>query len=261
MHKKFKFGKILTSAVLGSMLLASNANAAILFQDDNFHDIESEAILIDANGTGATNTTIQFGNDAISAENGNITWDIVNNRFNISAPLNVTGGVSASGAVTSDGVTSTGTVNFSSANQVRIRETVTVTNGVTACTNAGELIVQTSSNTLFICTNAGTDTWVAVGNGSDATTLDGLDSTQFLRSDTSDTFTSGTLGFDAGTTVDVNGVADFGTASQFIIRNGAATPGTCTEGELFYNSTTNVLLTCTATNTWTTAGPADFEAI
>ena len=40
---------------------------------------------------------------------------------------------------------------------------------------------------------------------SDANTLDGIDSTQFLRSDTSDSFTSGTLTFNLGTTVDVNG--------------------------------------------------------
>ena len=61
----------------------------------------------------------------------------------------------------------------------------------------------------------------AAGNvtisGTDATTLDSLDSTQFLRSDTSDAFTSGTLTFNSGTTLntaagstlDVDGTADF----------------------------------------------------
>ena len=39
----------------------------------------------------------------------------------------------------------------------------------------------------------------------DADTLDGLDSTQFLRSDASDSFTSGTLTLDPGTTLDVDG--------------------------------------------------------
>src|SRR3989344_1057212 len=38
-------------------------------------------------------------------------------------------------------------------------------------------------------------------SGGDATTLDTLDSTQFLRSDASDSYTSGTLTFDAGTTI------------------------------------------------------------
>jgi len=40
--------------------------------------------------------------------------------------------------------------------------------------------------------------------GANADTLDALDSAAFLRSDASDTFTSGTLGFGAGTTLDVS---------------------------------------------------------
>lgn len=43
------------------------------------------------------------------------------------------------------------------------------------------------------------------GGGGDAATLDSLDSLQFLRADTADNFTSGTLTFDAGTTLAVNG--------------------------------------------------------
>ncbi|MEX1061942.1 MAG: LamG-like jellyroll fold domain-containing protein [Patescibacteria group bacterium] len=39
----------------------------------------------------------------------------------------------------------------------------------------------------------------------DADLLDGFDSTQFLRSDTSDSYTSGTLTFDPGTTLDLQG--------------------------------------------------------
>jgi len=41
--------------------------------------------------------------------------------------------------------------------------------------------------------------------GVDADFLDGLDSTQFLRSDTSDTFTAGTLTLDSGTTLSISG--------------------------------------------------------
>jgi len=52
----------------------------------------------------------------------------------------------------------------------------------------------------------GSVVWATAGS-SDAATLDGLDSTQFLRSDTSDNYTSGTLTLDAGTTFDVNSTA------------------------------------------------------
>jgi hypothetical protein len=122
--------------------------------------------------------------------------------------------------------------------------------------------------------------------GDDANTLDTLDSTQFLRSDTSDTFTSGTLTTDNGTTLAVAGTAnigdgaddvfidsndwdissagvasgftgltstggiDFSGASSFRVRSAASNPGTCTVGEQYYNTTRNVLRVCTATNTW-----------
>ncbi|KKU16005.1 MAG: Outer membrane autotransporter [Candidatus Giovannonibacteria bacterium GW2011_GWB1_45_9b] len=44
-------------------------------------------------------------------------------------------------------------------------------------------------------------------SGGDATTLDTLDSTQFLRSDASDSYTSGTLTFDAGTTLNLSNIS------------------------------------------------------
>ncbi len=60
----------------------------------------------------------------------------------------------------------------------------------------------------------------------DAVTLDGLDSTQFLRSDTSDNYTSGTLTFDAGTTLDING--DLVVSDTNIAFDGASTTFTTT---------------------------------
>ena len=48
----------------------------------------------------------------------------------------------------------------------------------------------------------------------DADTLDGLDSGQFLRSDVSTNFTSGTLTTDAGTTLEVDGALDAAAASS-----------------------------------------------
>ncbi len=78
------------------------------------------------------------------------------------------------------------------------------------------------------------------GNGSgltnvDATTLDSIDSTQFLRSDTSDNYTSGTLTTDAGTTLDING--DLIISDTNIAFDGASTTFSVT-GPLIINSTT-----------------------
>jgi hypothetical protein len=54
-----------------------------------------------------------------------------------------------------------------------------------------------------------TITFNLAGSGVNADLFDSIDSGQFLRSDTSDNFTSGTLTFNAGTTLDVDGTATF----------------------------------------------------
>ncbi len=68
-------------------------------------------------------------------------------------------------------------------------------------------------------------------SGVNATTVDGIDSTQFLRSDTSDNFTSGTLTFDAGTSVDINSTA-VSIADTDISLDGASTTFTQTTGSI-----------------------------
>ncbi len=66
---------------------------------------------------------------------------------------------------------------------------------------------------------------------------------------------SGFTGFTS--TGDIN----FSGASSFRIHEGAANPGTCTEGQLFYNSSDNQVYVCTAANTWSNSGPQDFEDV
>ncbi|MEZ4087433.1 MAG: hypothetical protein R3B71_03810 [Candidatus Gracilibacteria bacterium] len=244
--------KAINTLVLTMMVTSSaTAQAAILFQDDDFHDIASDAILIDFDGSGANDTAIQFGNDAVATENGTINWNITTNTFEFDNSVEVTGDLSADGDV-----------DFSAATQTRLRED-TDPNTNADCAVIGELIVDTTDEELQICTTPGSPgVWApVVAASTDADTLDGLDSLQFLRSDTSDNFTSGTLTTDAGTTLDVNGVADFSGATRFAMAAGAADPGTCTEGDLFYNTTTNELRVCTATDTWSTGGPQDFEDV
>ena len=60
-----------------------------------------------------------------------------------------------------------------------------------------------------------------------------------------------------------SGVINFSGATRLAIHSGAANPGTCTEGDIFYNSTSNLLYMCTAANTWTVQTPSsqDFESV
>ncbi len=78
----------------------------------------------------------------------------------------------------------------------------------------------------------GKASWVSYGTISinDATTLDNLDSLQFLRSDTTDNFSSGVLSTDAGTRFDVNG--DLSIADADISLDGANTSFTQSTGNI-----------------------------
>ena len=153
---------LLGSLALGLMLLgliAPTASASILFQDDAFHDIESDAIRIGSNDAGAVNTAVQFGNDVTPAENGKITWDIGTNRFGIDNPVDITGDVKTSNGFSATG----GTVDFSASARDRLRESTDPT-ALAACTGTGEVIINTTANRLEICTAtgvAGAAVWTA----------------------------------------------------------------------------------------------------
>jgi len=121
-------------------------------------------------------------------------------------------------------------------------------------------------NTQYICnnTNAANAVWVNVSNG-DATTLNGLSSTDFLRSNASTTYTGpgNTLTFAAGTNVvfTTTSVALPGTtANSFVVNNDAANGDSSTltfgdgTGTMIFNDTTGIFtlnnsLTVTGTTT------------
>lgn len=252
---KNKTKKYLSLLVLVLTLVGFNstASAAILFQDDTFATIESDAIMIGSNDAGAVDTLIQFGADAVGSENGNIRWNIATNTFSVDHGVDITGGLTADGYV-----------DFSSATGMRIRE-VSAPNTNAACATLGELVVDTSRNPhmLMISTTtggAGVCVWADI-TAADADTVDGLHATQFLRSDANTTYNGGTITIASGSTQTVLGAANFGGSTQFVMRNDTTNPLTCVVGELFFNTTSGVLQACTATNTWTAAGPQDFEGV
>ncbi len=147
--------KLVSSLATGVMLLgmvAQTASAAILFQDDTFADVESDAIRIGSNDAGAVNTAIQFGNDSTSSENGVIQWNIGTNSFSVDHTVDITGGLSA-----------TGQVNFSGARGTRLRESSSP-NTLAACATLNEVIINTTANRLEVCTTtgvAGVAVWTA----------------------------------------------------------------------------------------------------
>ncbi len=203
-----------------------------------------------AGGVIGDTVDLQFGNDTTDAL---FTYDPNNQNLTLSTP----GGTFD---FSDDDLKTTGGIIMQGSNEFHIREDSDPASNAT-CTTLDEVIIDTTDNELQICTATGSPgTWVGISAGS----LGGLTSSQFLRSDTSDSYTSGTLTFDAGTILDVNGGIDFSGATSFLLYQGAANPGTCTEGEMFYNTNTNVTSICTSTNTWTglsSAGTPNFEAV
>ena len=242
----------LMTAMVMMLGLTGNAQARILFEDDTYFNVNSEGIILDFNDdVGATATTIelQFGNDGTdgSISYAGDTGDII---------LSTPGG---DFSFSDDNISTAGAVLMAGSNEFHIRED-TDPNTNADCTTLNEVIIDTTDDELQICTATGTPgTWTGISAGS----LGGLTSSQFLRSDASDSYTSGTLTFDAGTILDVDGAIDFSGATSFLLYQGAANPGTCTEGEMFYNTTDNSTYVCTATNTWTglSSGNPDFEAV
>ncbi|MCE2928518.1 MAG: hypothetical protein LW817_02680 [Candidatus Caenarcaniphilales bacterium] len=101
--------------------------------------------------------------------------------------------------------------------------------------NYGKLYVNGSTSNLMFLDDSGIQYDLLAssgGGGANAGTLDGLDSLQFLRSDSSDQFTSGTLTTNIGTTLRVNG--DLAIADTNISLTGASTTFTQTTGAISF---------------------------
>ncbi|KKN03305.1 hypothetical protein LCGC14_1108980, partial [marine sediment metagenome] len=100
--------------------------------------------------------------------------------------------------------------------------------------NSGAIVIPGLTTDGVVTVSSGVLSSIAQGSGGglDADTLDGLNSTQFLRSDTSDTFTSGILNFLDGTVLAIGTGNDL----QFF-HDGTHTIITSATGNLQFNNT------------------------
>lgn len=141
--------------------LVPTASAVVLFQDDNFQDVNSSAIRLGANDAGANNTAVQFGNDGTSSENGTITWNIGSNTFSIDHAVNITGGLSTSGgsfsastgAGTFEATTTTGKLTLTSgmaANNAIDLQANNADGGITANWGSGGLNFSSSTGSFSV---------------------------------------------------------------------------------------------------------------
>jgi len=193
-------GSLVTALVLFASF-SGQASARILFQDDDLHEIESEALLIDSDGDGVTDDTfIQFGNSSSASDNGVINWNVTTDTFEFDHDVDITGGLAADGDV-----------DFSAADLFRIQED-SDPDGNIACTVLGQLIIDTTSNELQICTTTGSvgnAIWSPVDTPTGSVDFEAVYATDgdntLTASSTFDIDATGALGFDSDSTVTIGG--------------------------------------------------------
>lgn len=147
-------------------LSLSTASARILFQNDNEFQMEADNLVIDSDANGGNGSVyVKFNNSGTAADNGLITWDITNKKFVINQQVDISGDLNASGTASFSGA-----VNASASTAFRIRESATVT-AATNCTNVNEIILNTTNQSIYMCTAAApTNTWVRVSAAATVTT-------------------------------------------------------------------------------------------
>ncbi len=123
-----------------------------------------------------------------------------------------------------------------------------------ATLNGAAIDLNASSNFVTNIGTGGTTSAVTIGGGSNTVQV------------ASTSWNISTAGDATGLTgVTTTGVADFSGADRMALDQGASTPGTCTEGDIFYNTTDDTTYICSATNdftniTGTAGGVPDFRA-
>ena len=234
-------------------------------------EADGNTLILDTDNSGG-NVTLQFG--ATLAET--LQWDNANSLFALTDDLSITGQayVAANPAgADSDGVMNLGrnssaweNLTWNDTNdQFEIsddlslgqKEIKSVALDNLASAPGSPVPGQIYHNTL----NSNTYIW----SGSlweDITAAAGVvGSPEFeniYSNDTDKILTTGNGPFTIATgssTFTVTGGIDFSGASRLAMPSGVANPGTCTEGDLFYNTATNFTYTCTASNTWNAVQP------
>ena len=147
----------LTTAVVMMLGLTGNASARILFEDDQFFNVNSEGIILDFNddvGSANEDISLQFGNDGSDASidyngsTGDITLSTPGGDFDFSDD-NVAG---------TGGLDFDGNVNFTNASEFHMREVAD--EAAATCTTLDEVVLDTTENTIYVCTGVGAPgTW------------------------------------------------------------------------------------------------------
>lgn len=137
-------------------------------------------------------------------------------------------------------------------------DAATVTSNGLLTGSAGATISGAATN---INNNSNFATNINTGTSTGAISIGGGSGTVAVNSTNWDISSAGTASGFTGITS--TGAINFAGASRLALHQGGANPGTCTEGDMFYNTGTHTGYLCTALNTWTalSSGNPDFETV
>jgi hypothetical protein len=171
-----KCRKLLAIALIGVFLLCTSktpyALARVILQTNETEN-NADTYILDADDSSSDYIKLQFG----STLDSYLRYDIASDEFDINKDFNF---------------------NQQEAKNIVIHQDTSFPGSPVE----GQLFYRTDANNLYFYTGTGWQVTGGGGGGSDAATLDGLDSTDFLRSNADDNYTNNaTLTFDSGTTI------------------------------------------------------------
>lgn len=211
--------------------------------------------------------TLTTSNGAFTINTGTNDFIVTSNDWSVDASGNIAGNnVTANGTLDANGIVTLGdngdTVAIDSSDW-DISTTGDMT-GIGAITMDG-LLTGTAGATLSgaavsLNNNSNFAVDIATGTSTGAVSIGGGSNTVAINTTSWDISSAGVASGFTGLTS--TGTVDFSGASRLALHQGAANPGTCTEGDIFYNTTDDTLYVCTATNTWTgQSDNQDFESV
>ena len=230
----------------GRVFFDSDDNKLYVYNGSTWLDLTQQGILYTADGIG------------IELVGNEFQLELDGSTLSKSASgLRISSSYVGQTSITTLGTIATGTWN---ANTIAVNYGGTgaatfTSNGVLYGNGTGAIqATAAGTNGYVLYSNSGTPAWLPQSS-IDAGSISGISSSQFLRSDTSDNFTSGTLTTDAGTTLSVLG--DLSIADTNIALTGASTTFTSTGGLTLTSGgglTTNLTTTSNALFTSSTSG-------
>ncbi len=208
-------------SLVTTLSMVSFANAMILFDGADTGGVTvDDTYVIDFDDTSATEITLSFGSPGTNY----FRFDTVNSQFEISGDLDLESNQLINARVQNVAVLA----DVPSCAAADDRGKKVFVGGSTIANVNGAQTLDADSEYVCLDTNPAATRWVtpSAGGGGDAATLDSIDSTQFLRSDTTDNYTSGTLTFNSSTTVTLDAGANINLphtdANTFTVNDNAA---------------------------------------